>query len=85
MKLKRSWFWAGVAALVLGFLYLPTLGIGAGQLLAFLLVLLCPLMHFLGGHGHGQHGREDGGSPGPSEPDQPRVAESDRETPRLPQ
>ena len=62
--MKRKWLWLGVAAVALAFLYLPTLGIGGGQLLAFLLVLLCPLMHFFmghGSHGHGSQAPRDSG------------------------
>ncbi len=60
MKLNRSWL---VTLCVLGmgaFLVLPTLGIGLGSILPFLLILLCPLSHLLMmrgeqgcGHGHG--------------------------------
>lgn len=38
------------------FLILPALGISIGSLFGFLLILLCPLSHFLmmrGGHDHG--------------------------------
>lgn len=59
MKLNRSWLmtlcFVGLGALFL----LPALGISIGTLFTFLLVLLCPLSHFLmmrGGHGgHGSH------------------------------
>ena len=66
--MKRSWLWVGAALLVLAFLYLPSLGVGAGQIFAFLLVLLCPLMHFLGGHRHGAHGSGGAGEPEPPAP-----------------
>ena len=66
--MKRSWLWVGAALLVLAFLYLPGLGVGAGQIFAFLLVLLCPLMHFLGGHRHGAHGSGGAGEPEPPAP-----------------
>ena len=54
--MKRMWLWVGVAFLAVAFIYLPSLGVGWGQILAFLLLLLCPLMHFFGGHRHGSHG-----------------------------
>ena len=66
--MKRSWLWIGAAVLVLGFLYLPALGVGAGQILMFLVLLLCPLMHFLGGHRHGAHGSVGSGEPEPPAP-----------------
>jgi hypothetical protein len=80
MNLKRSWLWVGVAILALAFLYLPSLGIGVGQLLLFLLVLACPLMHFLGGHRHGGHGEGDSEATGPSAPGKPQIGARDRET-----
>jgi len=62
MKLNRSWLMTlcvvGMGALFI----LPSLGISIGSFLGFLLILLCPLSHFLmmrgahrshGGHGHG--------------------------------
>ena len=57
--MKKSWIWIGAAVVALAFLYLPTLGVSAGQLLAFLLVLLCPLMHLFGMHRHGGHAGHD--------------------------
>jgi len=77
--MKRSWVWIGAAAAVLALLYLPTLGISGGQVLLFLLVVLCPLLHLFGMHRHGGHG--SGGSPGsgPSAPGVPQVKASDRE------
>lgn len=67
--MKRKWLWLGAAAVVLAFLYLPTLGIGGGQLLAFLLVLLCPLSHFFMGHGsHGHSSQAQRGSGGAEAP-----------------
>jgi hypothetical protein len=54
--MKRTWLWVGVVVLALAFLYLPSLGVSGGQILAFLLLLFCPLMHFFGGHRHGSHG-----------------------------
>ena len=77
--MKQTWLWVGAAVLVLGFLYLPSLGIGVGQILAFLVLLLCPLMHFLGGHRHGAHGSEDGGAPGPAVPASQEIKASGRD------
>ncbi len=54
--MKRMWLWVGVAVLAVAFVYVPTLGVGWSQILAFLFLLLCPLMHFFGGHRHGSHG-----------------------------
>lgn len=82
--MKRTWIWIGVALLALAFVYLPALGIGGGQILAFLILLLCPLMHFFGMHRHGAHGSGDAGARGPA-PGQGEAQVSDRETPRLPQ
>ncbi len=78
--MKRTWLWIGAAALGLAFLYLPTLGISGGQILVFLLVLLCPLMHLLGMHRHGGRGSGDSGAPGPSGPSAGQVKAPDRET-----
>ncbi|MBI1736549.1 MAG: DUF2933 domain-containing protein [Candidatus Rokubacteria bacterium] len=65
--MKRSWLLIGGAALLFAMLYLPDLlGIGVGQLFAFVLVLLCPAMHFF--MGHGGHGRHHGGESGPVTP-----------------
>lgn len=82
MKVKRSWLWIGMGLLAVAFLYLPALGIGGGQLLAFLLLLLCPLMHFFGMHRHGDHGGGNSGPPGPR-PAEPPVEARDRETRQL--
>jgi len=73
--MKRKWLWLGAAAGALAFLYLPTLGIGGGQILAFLLVLLCPLMHFFGGHRHGgdHHGGAQGGPVPPERAERARL------------
>ncbi len=56
--MKKSWLWLAAAVVAMALLYGSSLGIGAGQALWVLLLLLCPLMHFfgmrnLGGHGHG--------------------------------
>jgi hypothetical protein len=77
--MKRTWLWIGAALVALAFLYLPTLGISGGQILVFLLVLLCPLMHLLGMHRHGGHGSGDSGAPGPSVPDARQVRAPDPE------
>lgn len=77
--MKRTWLWVGAAVLVLGFLYLPSLGIGVGQILAFLVLLLCPLMHFLGGHRHGAHRSGDSGGSEPAAPGSPEIRVSKRE------
>ncbi len=57
--MKRTWLWVGAAFAVLAVVYLPRLDVGWGQLLGLLVFLLCPLMHFFGGHGHGAHGSGD--------------------------
>ena len=31
--MKRTWLWVGVAVLAVAFVYLPTLGVGWGQIL----------------------------------------------------
>lgn len=72
-----AWLWVGVAVMALGFLYLPTLGVGLGQILAFLLVLLCPLPHFLGGHRHGSHEQGDSAGPRPSATSEQHAKTSD--------
>lgn len=70
--MKRSWLWIGAGVVVVAFLTLPTLGIAGGQLLGFALVLLCPLLHFLGFHSHGRHGHGDGhGEPRAGQPSAP--------------
>ena len=71
--MKKSWIWIGAAVVALAFLYLPTLGVSAGQLLAFLLVLLCPLMHLFGMHRHGGHAGHDSGEAGSAKSDQIRT------------
>lgn len=78
--MKRTWLWVGAAVVALAFLYLPTLGISGGQILVFLLVLLCPLMHLFGMHRHGDHGSGDSGAAGPSALDKRQVGAPDRET-----
>jgi len=78
--MKRTWLWVGAAVVALAFLYLPTLGISGGQILVFLLVLLCPLMHLFGMHRHGGHGSGDSGAAGPSGPSAGQVKAPDRET-----
>ncbi len=66
--MARKWVWVGAAAFAVAALSLPALGIGVGQLLVFLLVLLCPLLHWLGVHRHGagETGRAEGPAPGAS-------------------
>ena len=66
--MTRGWLWLVALALAFGVLYLPRLDISWGQVLTFLVLLLCPLMHFLGGHRHGGHGGNGGGEPGASGP-----------------
>lgn len=57
--MNRNWLWIGAGVGALALLFLPTFGVGAGQVLFLLLLALCPLMHLFGAHGHGGHG--DGG------------------------
>lgn len=77
--MKQKWFWVGAALLVLAIVYLPRVGIGAGQVLVFLLVLLCPLLHLLGGHRHGAPGGGDTTEGQPSAPRSGEVRASNRE------
>ena len=70
--MKRSWIWIGAAAVGVAFLYLSTLGVSVGQLLVFLLVLLCPLMHLFGMHRHSGHAGHDSDESGLSSTDQAR-------------
>ena len=77
--MKRSWLWLGAGFVALAFLYLPTLGVSVGQILGFLLVLACPLMHFLGGHRHGGGDRVDAGAPASTAGSAPRTTPPDRE------
>lgn len=74
--MTRKWLWIGAAALAVAVLYLPTLGVGLGQIAVFLLVLLCPLMHLLGGHRHGAGGAE---RTEPSKPEEPAVRPAGQE------
>ena len=76
--MKKSWIWIGAAVVALAFLYLPTLGVSGGQLLGFLLLLLCPLLHLFGMHGHGGHAGHGSGESGSSTTDE--IKRSDRET-----
>ena len=57
--MTRNWLWVCAALVVLAVLYLPRFDVGWGQLFGLLVVLLCPLMHFFGGHRHGAHGSGD--------------------------
>jgi hypothetical protein len=66
----KRWLLIGGGLVLLALFVLPDLGIPAGQVFAFLLVLLCPLMHFFmmrhGGHGHGHGGRDASTPPAPA-------------------
>lgn len=53
--MSRWWIWMLVLALVVGYLYFPALEVSGGQALGFLVLLLCPLLHFFGMH-RGHHG-----------------------------
>lgn len=75
--MTRGWLWLVALALAFGVLYLPRLDISWGQVLTFLILLLCPLMHFLGGHRHGGHGGNGGGEPGASGPAPPGTREAE--------
>jgi hypothetical protein len=77
--MKTTWLWMGAAVLALAFLYLPALGVGAGQIAWVLLLLLCPLIHFLGGHGHGTHRGGGASETGPSAPGSREMRASNRE------
>jgi hypothetical protein len=66
MKLNRSWLMALCVVGMGAVLILPALGIGIGTLLGFLLILLCPLSHFLMMRGMGSHAGH-GPGPGPQE------------------
>ena len=72
--MPRSWLWIGAAIVGVAVLALPSLGIGGGQILAFLVLLLCPLMHLFGGHRHGGGGA---GRPGLSKADERAVRAPD--------
>lgn len=71
-----AWAWVAAVILVLAVIYLPQLGIGLGQIFLFLLVLACPLLHFLGGHRHGGHGSAQ--APESGLPDRRRTGPPDR-------
>ena len=68
-RINQWLLWIGLAAAV-GWLYFKH-GEHLVQLLPFLIVLACPLMHLFHGHGgHGGHGRprEDAIGPQPPRP-----------------
>jgi hypothetical protein len=72
--------WLGVGAVAVGLLWAQDLGVQWGQLLGFLVILLCPLLHFLGFRGHGSHGGAGhAGAHGQAEADAP-PARGARET-----
>ncbi len=77
--MKAKWLWVGAAVLALAVFYLPALGVSGSQIFWVLLLLLCPLMHFLGGHSHGTHGRRDSEEAGPSAPAPGEIRASNRE------
>lgn len=59
----RNWTLAGFLAVAAFFLLTEHQAHVLGAL-PYLLLLACPLMHFLGhGHGHGGHGGKEGGQP----------------------
>jgi DUF2933 family protein len=64
MKLNQSWLMALCVVGMGAVLILPALGISIGTLLGFLLILLCPLSHFLMMRGMGSHA-DHGPRPGP--------------------
>jgi hypothetical protein len=67
MKLSRSWLMTLCVVGLGTLLILPALGISIGSLFGFLLILLCPLSHFLmmrGGHGGHDHGAVERSVPG---------------------
>lgn len=53
--MTRWWIWMLVLAVVVRYLYLPAAEVSGGQALGFLVLLLCPLLHFFGMH-RGHHG-----------------------------
>lgn len=76
MKPNRSWLMALCVVGLGAFFIIPALGISLGSLLPFLLILLCPLSHFLMMRGgHGGHGGHDHG-PGTTERPAPGVQAS---------
>lgn len=54
--MNRNWLWLGAGVVALAFLGGSALGVGASTILWVLFLLACPLMHFLGFHGHGGSG-----------------------------
>ncbi|MBI2217702.1 MAG: DUF2933 domain-containing protein [Candidatus Rokubacteria bacterium] len=64
----KRWLLIGGGLVLLALFVLPDLGIPAGQVFVFLLVLLCPLMHFFMGHGSHGHGHGGGETPKPPAP-----------------
>ena len=69
--MKRTWLWLGAGVVALALFAGPSLGIDGSKILWVLFLLACPLMHFLGFHGHGGHGQSGHahGEPGGAAPD----------------
>lgn len=61
-RINQWVLWLGLAAAVAWMFFRHSAHIG--QLLPFLLLLACPLMHLFGHGGHGGHGGHDSGSDG---------------------
>lgn len=55
-RLTARWLLVGSALLALLLILAYALGLGLGQVMGGLLLLLCPLLHFASGGGHGGHG-----------------------------
>lgn len=65
MAARTRWVLAGFLAVGLFFLLTEHRAHLFG-VLPYLLLLACPLMHLLHGHGHGHHARHERGAPGDS-------------------
>ena len=64
---RRSWLMViGCGLPLVAVFLLPLLGVSWGTALFFLMLLVCPLVHFLGMHGgHGGHGGGQSDDRGP--------------------
>lgn len=55
-----AWFCLSLVALAAGAYFGAGHWAHVGPYLPFVILLLCPLMHLFGGHGHGSHGSKGG-------------------------